>query len=44
MKSPMKSKRSKTTKATRKGPGPGELNEATGDDFEREGMGIASKE
>jgi hypothetical protein len=43
MKSSEKPKRSKTPKAHRK-PTPGELDEATGDDFEREGMGIASKE
>jgi len=43
MKSPAKPKRSKTTKVHRK-PAPGDSNEATGDDFEREGMGIAPKE
>jgi hypothetical protein len=41
MKSPARPKRSK--KVHRK-PAPGELDEATGDDFEREGMGIAPKE
>ena len=43
MKSPAKPKRPKTTKAQRK-LALGEQNEATGDDFEREGMGIAPKE
>jgi len=43
MKSTAKPKRSKGAKANRK-PAPGELNEATGEDFEREGMGIAPKE
>ena len=43
MKSPAKPKRPKNVKAGRK-PAPSEMNEATGDDFEREGMGIAPKE
>jgi hypothetical protein len=43
MKSPAKPKRPKNTKAGRKS-APAEMNEATGDDFEREGMGIAPKE
>ncbi|HLO20762.1 MAG TPA: hypothetical protein VK192_09755 [Sphingomicrobium sp.] len=43
MKSRPKPKRAKSSKVNRK-PAPGEANEATGDDFEREGMGIAPKE